>query len=182
MKMPKLTREQKRYWMVFQFLLRFLILSVPLYLLLWMNPSLLPLQRAVTDHSHILLTAIGLEVQSSDLVIMIGSCNAFVIYIGPDCTGWKSMIAFFALVFATMGVTMRKRALGLLVGLPLIYAGNVMRIVLVVLIERTWGRGAATFFHDFLWQAGLTALVIFLWLAWLKWDFLKKHIIALREK
>lgn len=182
MKFPKLTKGQQKQWEILQFLLRLLVLSIPLYLILWLNPSMLHIQRAVTDHSHMVLTAMGLEVESTDLIIMIGTYRPFVIYIGPDCTGWKSMVAYFALLLATMGVTMRKRALGLLAGIPLIYAGNIFRIVMVVVIEGTWGREAATFFHDFLWQVGLTALVIILWLAWLRWDFIKKHIIALREK
>ncbi|UCD03102.1 MAG: exosortase/archaeosortase family protein [Candidatus Aenigmatarchaeota archaeon] len=182
MNFPRLTRRQQKQWEVLQFLIRFLTLAVPLYLILWLNPSLLPVQEAVTDHSHILLKAMGLEVDKSNLMLMIGTCRPFVIYIGPDCTGWKSMVAYFALIFATLGASMRKRVLGLLIGIPLIYAGNLARIVTAIVIEQTLGREAVMFFHDFMWQVGLTALIIVLWLAWLKWDFIKKHIIALREK
>ncbi len=182
MKLPKLTKGQKRQWEILQFLLRLLVLAVPLYVILWLNPSFLPIQNTVADHSYAILTAMGLDVDRNDLVLTIGTSEPFAIYIGPDCTGWKSTVAYFALLFATLGASMRKRILGLLVGIPLIYAGNLSRIVVAVLIERTWGREAAMFFHDFLWQVGLIALVIILWLAWLRWDFIKKHIIALREK
>ena len=182
MKFPKLTRAQKRQWEVLQFLIRFLVLSIPLYLILWFNPSLIPLQESVTDHSQLILKAMGYEVDKSSLLLMIGTCRPFVVYIGPDCTGWKSMVAFFALIFATLGASMRKRILGLAVGIPLIYLGNLSRIVFAIMLEQSMGREVAMFFHDFLWQVGLTAWIIVLWLLWLKWDSVKKHIIRLKER
>ncbi len=182
MKLPKLGRKDRKLWNTVMFLARLLILSAPLYLVLWLNISLLPLQVIVASNSEVMMEALGIQTARDGLLLSCGVTSPFIFYIGPDCTGWKSMLCFFALVFATLGVTLKKRLLGLAIGIPLIYAGNLIRIVIVVLAERSYGPEAAVVIHDWLWQVGLITLVIALWFAWLKWENLKKHIIALRER
>ncbi len=177
---PKLSKRDEKLWDALHFLIRLLLFSIPLYLILWMNPSLLPLQEAVTAQSRSALGLLGVEVLRSDLVLMVGeSCDPFIMFIGPDCTGWKSMVLFFALLFATVGASMRKRIAGLLIGLPVIHFGNVARIVVVVLIQRALGTDAAVLCHDVLWQAGLGALVLGLWAIWLKWDAISTYAAPL---
>jgi len=167
---------------ILSFLLRLIVLSAPVYAVIWLGLSLVPLQGTVAANSVYMLNALGIPASVNGLLITCGITPPFMFYIGPDCTGWKSMLFFFALVFASAGASMRKRALGLAAGLPLIYIGNIARIVVVVLAERVYGLQAAMLLHDWLWQAGLAALVIALWLAWLEWVSVKKHIIALAKE
>lgn len=175
----KLTKGQRRLWQALQFLIRLAILAIPLYLVLLLNPSMAAWQAMVADHTEWLLRVSGLSVARDNLVLSVGAADPFEIFIGPDCTGWKSMFCYFALVFATLGVRMRKRLLGMLVGIPLIYLGNLARIVMVVFIERGYGYEAAMVVHDWLWQAGLIALVLGLWLGWLKYCYVKSRIMRL---
>lgn len=162
----KLTPQQKRLWHTLLFLIRFTILATPLYLILIFQISLLPLQVVVADHANFLLNFFGFKVVQEELIFTI---NSFTFYIGEDCTGWKSMLFYFALIFAVLGVSLRKRLIGLLFGLPLIYLGNLARIFLVVWVAQAWGHSVAMFIHDWLWQLGLIALVLILWIVWLKW-------------
>lgn len=171
------------------FLVRLTALSAPLYLIIILDVSLLPLQEAVAGQSMWLLEATGFEVERSGLILVCGAEDPFIFHIGEDCTGWKSMLFFAALVLATLGTTYRKRILGILIGIPLIYVANLARILAVVMIESSWGYDAALFVHDWLWQFGLLAAVLVLWLLWLRWEKvveaagrLKKHIIARRER
>jgi exosortase/archaeosortase family protein len=184
LKKKRLTPQQERMWRVMLFLVRLTLLSVPLYAVLWLNISLVPMQAVIAGQVAWLLGAAGFGVAVNGLFLTVGEAGAgsFTFFIGPDCTGWKSMIAFFALVFATLGIGMRKRLLGLAAGIPLIYLGNLARITVVVLIERGFGLDAAMVFHDLLWQAGLIALVLALWLAWLEWDALARMARRLRVK
>lgn len=175
MRIPKLNREQRKMWDTLMFLLRLIILSVPLYLVLWLNVSLLPIQYLVAGQSEWVLGVIGLHATRDNLILNVGTGSPFTFFIGPDCTGWKSMLAFVALVFATLGASMKKRLSGIIAGIPLIYLGNLLRIVVVVLIERGFGFEAAVIFHDWLWQAGLIFIVLFVWLVWLKWDSLPER-------
>ncbi len=182
MKLPKLKRNDRELWNALLFLMRFIVLSIPLYLVLWLDISLLPLQQAVSGSTLFMLRAAGFTAHSEGLVMYVGETDPFIFQTGPDCTAWKSILCFFALVFATPGVSMKKRLLGLLAGIPLIYLGNLARIFGVVLIEDAYGLETAMMLHDWLWQAGLISIVLIIWLIWLRWDFLKTHIIALREK
>ncbi len=198
-KLPRLTKEQNRLWRTLQFVLRFTALSIPMYLVIWLGIDLMPMQLLVADHASGAISALGFTVARDGLILIVGADNPFIFFIGPDCTGWKSMLCFIALVFASLGVSMRKRLLGVAVGIPLIYLGNIARIIVVVGIESAYGLLAAKVFHDWLWQAGLIALVLVLWLGWLRSDDIRsrtahmlkkgkgkrsrhKHIIKLKEK
>jgi len=182
MKIKRLTREQKKLWNTLQFVLRFTIFSIPLYLVLWLNLSMLPMQYMVADHATWTLSALSFAVTKDNLILSVGAEKPFLFYIGPDCIGWKSMLCFIALVFASLGVKMKKRILGIVFGIPAIYLGNLARIIIVVLIERSYGLEAALVFHDWLWQAGLMALVLSAWLIWLKWEDIQSFLVSFWEQ
>jgi exosortase/archaeosortase family protein len=178
LKIRKFTKEQKRLWNTLQFIIRFTLLSIPLYLILWLNLSMAPIQQTVAGHAAWAIRALGLTVTMNNLVLTVGPGEPFTFFIGPDCIGWKSVLAFIALVLATLGASMKKRILGIAIGVPLIYLGNLARIIIVVLVERSYGLEAARVFHDWLWQAGLIALVLLLWLAWLGWERLHPRAVS----
>jgi len=178
----KLTRPQKKMLASLIFLIKFTALALPLYLIIWLNVSLLPMQVLVSDHVSFLLGLLGYDVVRDGLIITAGSENPFIFYIGEDCTGWKSMLCFLALVLATPHVRLRKRLAGLAAGLPVIYLGNLSRIVAVVFIQRSYGDAAARLFHDWLWQAGLISIVLLAWIAWLKWDGVRERVSGFLKK
>lgn len=182
MKIPRLTKKQKMMWKTTQFLIRLTLFSTPLYVILWLNPSMTPVQNVVADHAAWLLNLLGFEVMRDNLILGVGTENPFLFYIGPDCIGWKSMLCFIALIFATLDARMKKRIMGIVIGIPIIYLGNLFRIMIVVLIERNFGLEAAMVFHDWLWQAGLITLVIMLWLIWLKFDYVKSSAFSFLKK
>lgn len=167
MKKPRMDRNQLRMFNTMMFLLRLIALSTPIYIIIAFNTGLDPLQDTITSQVHYLLNSMGYPTEASGQILTIGTDTPFLVYIGPDCTGWKSFIAYFALVFATLGVSMRKRLFGLVFGTPIIYIGNIVRILLVICIQKSYGLEVALLFHDLLWQAGLIALVLALWLVWL---------------
>ncbi len=184
--MPKLTKEQERLWRTLQFIIRFTIFSIPLYLVIWLNVGMMPLQSLVADNTFFMIDAFGYDVSRDGLLMSVGEDQPFRFLIGEDCTGWKSMLAFAALVIATLGVTLKKRAIGIAIGIPLIYLGNMARIIIVVMAESAYGYDAAIFIHDWLWQAGLIALVLVLWLGWLRHgsllSWMRAALVFLRER
>jgi exosortase/archaeosortase family protein len=161
-----LTRSQKKYWGLLLFLARLLMLSIPLYIVLSLPGLLLPLQSLVAHNSAHLLS-LSLPAASQGTLITIQSPNGFQFLISGDCTGWKSMLFLFALIFAVPAVPLTRRLLGLLVGIPMIYLGNLLRILAIVLIQQSWGTPAAEIFHAWFWGPGLIALVLLVWGAWL---------------
>jgi exosortase/archaeosortase family protein len=174
-----LTPGQKRMLRMLVFLVRLAALSLPLYLVIWLGLDLYPLQLAVASQSAWLLQATGHQVVRDGALLTVN--GGFVVSIVPDCTGWKSMLFLSALIFAVPGIAMRKRLAGLL-GLPLVWLGNLTRVLAGVAAQGAWGTDAALAIHDWLFQAGLVAMVLGVWTAWLMWAEGRISIPAIRRK
>ncbi|RLI95893.1 MAG: hypothetical protein DRO99_05250 [Candidatus Aenigmatarchaeota archaeon] len=154
-----------------EFLVRLLILALPLYLILGLGISLLPMQIATGNQSRWVLDNMGFRTQQDGAFIAVEDNvkPPFYFYLNDDCTGWKSMLFLFALIFAVPGVMMSRRLWGLAAGIPVIWAGNIARVVAVVVSERVYGLETAMLIHDYLWQIGLIVLVLTIWTIWLSW-------------
>ncbi|MBI4176344.1 MAG: exosortase/archaeosortase family protein [Candidatus Aenigmarchaeota archaeon] len=163
----RLDEKQARLLNTLYFLVRLLALSAPLYFIISYG-DLYPLQAITASNSALILHGLGYQVaQDGPVVAVSDGLSSFRFFISEDSTAWKSMLFLFALIFAVPKVRIKKRLLGILWGLPLVWIGNLGRVVGIVLVERSYGIGAALFWHDFLWRAGLVALVLGLWLVWL---------------
>jgi exosortase/archaeosortase family protein len=73
------------------------------------------------------------------------------------------------LIIAVPCVEWKKRLAGILIGIPILWIGNIARIFLIVLIGINYGFEAAELVHTYLWQLGLISLVLLIWLIWLYW-------------
>lgn len=162
----KLSKGQKKLFETFIFLIKLIVLSIPLYVLLFFSEVLMPLQNLVAYNVHFILKSVWAEVVMDGVLIKSGW---FTFFISEDCTGWKSMLFLFALIFAVPRVQVKKRLMGLAAGIPAIYAGNLFRIVLVVFIWQAFGYETAMIMHDYFWQIGLVSLVLVVWILWLVW-------------
>jgi exosortase/archaeosortase family protein len=166
----KFNPAQKRMWNVIVFLARLLVLTVPLYLIMSFSSLLFPIQLLVASQVGWILQAMGYTVVQYSALITVSdplSGWIFKFWIDADCTAWKSMLLAFALIFAVPRVKMKKRLYGLVLALPVIWIGNLVRITWSVLIEQSYGLETAIFVHDVLWQLGLTVIVLVVWLIWL---------------
>ena len=167
-----LDRNQRRMLGILIFLVRLFLLSIPLYLIIALGTNMLPLQTIVAEQSAYVLGVSGYRTSIEGTVVSSdapGSGYTFMFMIDPDCTGWKSMLFLFALILAVPGIMWNRRAVGLAIGLPLLWAVNVIRIVLIVMTETAYNVSTALFVHDVIWQTGLIAVVLGYWAAWLKW-------------
>lgn len=168
----KMNKGQKRLLESLEFLIRLLILAIPLYIIIWLGVSLIPIQAVVASQSGWVLEGMGFQVkQDQNFVTSLspGDPHPFQFMINDDCTGWKSMLFLFALVFAVPAVTTSKRLWALVFGIPIIWVANIGRVVGVVLAEEAYGVNTALMIHDYLWQLGLIIVVLGIWFVWIKW-------------
>jgi len=172
----RLTRDQQRFWDTFVFLVKVIILSIPLYLIIIFSINLAPLQQLDGSVSSAILRVMGYAVQQDGTYITVGAQKPFSFYLTEDCTAWKSVLFLFALVFAVTAVSLRKRLVGLGLGIPILWLGNQARILGVVLTERATNVQFAMFTHDYFWRVFLVFLVLGLWLAWMKPPSLNRKI------
>ncbi len=102
------------------------------------------------------------EVRLDGKMVWFGN---FVVRIIDECTGIYEMLIFSAAVLA-FPTSWAKRGIGLLLGCPLIYLFNVVRIGGLILVGRYWSE-AFDFMHLYFWQATMIAMITSVWLLWI---------------
>lgn len=175
----KLNKRNKKLLFLFFFLLGFLILAFPLYLIEFMHIDLFGFEMLVTQQVSLLLKASGIEhminvvLYKTYTIPAIQIPNIPVIAIDIACTGIRSMFAFIALVFALPLVDKKKRFKALIWGLPTIYIVNILRIYTTILVGLSISTKALDIVHTILWREGLVLLIIVMWIYWIKHEKIK---------
>lgn len=93
---------------------------------------------------------------------------SFSFFIIPECGAIEVMAIFFAAVIA-FPTLWRRRLIGLLVGLPIMYLVNILRLTCLAVIgaldsSREW----FDFSHHYAWQAIYIVFVVAVWLCWVE--------------
>ena len=143
------------------FLTKLLVLSVPLYLVLWLGIDMGFLQEITASSVVSGLEILGISCERAGFEI---NSNGFLFHISKDCTGWKGMMFLFSLILATKS-SWRKKLIGLGTTLPAFFSFNMLRIIFMVWIGVNY-QGMFELLHDFVWQFSMVAVVVFLWLIW----------------
>jgi exosortase/archaeosortase family protein len=162
----KLNRQQRKLFDTLIFLAKLLIFALPLYVIMSLPGLLFPLQEIVSQNVMAMLNFLGYGAVRDGFLLR---ADEIIFFVSEDCTGWKSMLFLVALMFAVPKVAMRKRLAGAAIGVPLVYLGNLSRILLVISAWKAYGLETALAIHDYFWQAGLISLVLAIWILWLVW-------------
>lgn len=137
--------------------------AIPLYTIIILNLEFQPLKAATTDISFVLVKAIGVPATISGNLITIPVENgSWAGYIDWDCTGWKSMLLFFALVFAT-DMTL-KRKIKCMIFMPVIYMVNILRITFMFWYVSAHGIENYPLIHATIWSWGMLLAVLGFWI------------------
>jgi len=102
------------------------------------------------------------EVRLDDKLVFFG---AFAVKIIDECTGIYEMLIFAAAVLA-FPTSWRKKGIGIVLGCPLIYLFNVLRIGVLIIVGRFWP-SAFDFMHLYFWQATMIVMITSVWLLWI---------------
>jgi archaeosortase B (VPXXXP-CTERM-specific) len=93
------------------------------------------------------------------------SINGFGLEIIDECTAVFSAIVYCSCVLA-YPTTLKNKGLGILCGVPSLYAINILRLVVLVLVG-IFHPNMFEFVHVYLWQASFIIFVVVLFLLWL---------------
>jgi exosortase/archaeosortase family protein len=176
-----MTPQQEKLWETFLFLIKVLVLSIPLYMIIIFSMSLYPLQALDASVSSGILRVLGYQVLQEGAYLTVGTGNPFSFFLTEDCTAWKSFLFLFALIFAVPKVPLRGRLSGLGLGIPVLWLGNQARIVGVVLTEQATNVQFAMLTHDYFWRIFLVFLVLGVWLAWMRYPHLRHASLKRRS-
>ena len=103
---------------------------------------------------------------STEVVGKTVSFNGFNVIVIAECAGLLEFMMFAAAVIA-YPARWGSRLIGLLIGIPILFGFNVLRIMSLLVI----GKYEPTLFHFahiYLWQGTLVLLIGGLWLAWVR--------------
>jgi archaeosortase B (VPXXXP-CTERM-specific) len=107
---------------------------------------------------------------SSEVVLKNGttiSFGPFPVMIIEECSGiYEALLLGSALL--AFPTTWYKTALGFAIGFPLIYAMNIARISVLLVIGRYFPH-SFDFLHLYFWQGTMIAMVASTWLIWVLW-------------
>lgn len=168
--------QKEKSLIVLQFLLVFNLFAIPMYLIMYTNFQIESFKSLNAFLSSKILNLLGLNSVVYSNVISIDS---YKFHISWDSTAWKSLYALFCLVIATP-IAMKKKIWIIVLGLPIIFLANLLRIASTIYISLTSNMLSFSFLHLLLWREGMILLVISIWGIWLwkeKNNISKKQII-----
>lgn len=84
-----------------------------------------------------------------------------------ECTGAYEMIIFAAAVLA-FPANWRKKIWGILFGLPLLFAINIVRMDILALVQAHGSPSLFDFMHVYFWQATLILMILGVFILWIK--------------
>ena len=114
--------------------------------------------------SKAIMHFLGVEVRGVGPFLL---SSEFATTVGFGCGGLQ-VLAFLIAAMVAFPASLTKRALGIVLGAALIFALNVVRIVVLNIVGRT-SPEAFEYLHVNLFPAILVVLVGVFWLQWLRW-------------
>ena len=139
-----------------RFFLVLALMAVPFYLILKLEPYFWDLQVFTASNVYILLLVLGFQpVQQGYFIFLMGTG----LEVAAACVGWRSVLAFMALLVATPG---KKNYLRGLAYVPFIYGFNIFRLATSLLTD-IFAQNLFEIIHGFLWTYAMTFLVLGLW-------------------
>lgn len=90
-----------------------------------------------------------------------------------ECTALSAFIVFASFVLAYPSRLMSK-SLGVLIGVPTLFAANILRLFILAWATK-WSPKYAPLVHDYVWQVAFLLLLVLMWLVWIE-------LVVKREK
>ena len=129
-----------------------------------------PLRVLVTVISVGICKCIGLDV-IRDGTQIFDAQHTFAYDVAPACSGIRSLTALLALTTVLGFMTYRsgwKRAAMMFASIPLAVAGNVLRLMFIIVTAETFGQEAGNYVHESEWLSLLPYLPVFAAWIWLQ--------------
>lgn len=158
------------------FLATFLVAAVVLYFVL--SPFETNLQKIEANQTQSILNAVGVDTTPAGNPIQFWM-NGKLIEISALCSGLLEMILLASAILATPTATPRKKILGIIIGVAILYMFNLFRIAVTLLQLEHASFSFAELTHDVLFRLILIVGFAALYGAWLNFD---KVRIVLRQR
>lgn len=153
-----LNEKQQKMLEANVFLVKMLLIGAVFHAVLWIYPDTSWLQARYAELITGIMNQLGYGFRAESVYILPGY------EITQDCLGWKSIMAYTALVISS-ATEIRKNVRYILAGILVILFANVVRIITTIHLSEI-GLISFEVIHGFLWKWSLTALVLVAWIYW----------------
>lgn len=166
-------KELYRLWKKLSPVVRFIILFLVMLLMVGIVTSqllsrfhekILWLMSFTASVAGGVLSLFSSQVSYHDTTIVF---KGFRVEIIDECTGLFEIFIYMAAVLA-YSTSIKKKLLGLAVGIPTIYLFNIARIIFL-LVAGAYSQRLFNFMHLYFWQGTLIIMISSIWAAWLYW-------------
>jgi len=140
------------------FLGKMLAIGAIFHLILWIYPDTSGIQAKYAEFITVLMNTLGYNFRAESVYVLPGY------EITQDCLGWKSIMAYTALVISS-AENVRKNIKYILAGIGVIMTANVVRIITTIHLSEL-GLISFEVIHGFLWKWSLTGIVLISWIYW----------------
>ena len=110
-----------------------------------------------------ILNLFGMNAHTSGPLLNL---NKFSISVVAECTGLFEMFIFLAAILA-FPANYKKKLLGLLFGIPVLYIFNILRMIGITVLGN-WNPKTFKFFHLYFWQVAGILIIGGMWLFWIE--------------
>lgn len=151
-----------RFCLIFVGLLIALATIFP-YLTDKFNPQVYWLNAATAEVTGFFLKPFGMGTRVSGTIISLPNFSVEVV---GECTGLYEMLIFLAAMIA-YPAGWKKKLMGAALGIPFLYAVNIVRMVLIMVVGN-WSPKTFDFMHMYFWQVAMILIIVSAWVLWIE--------------
>ncbi len=153
------------------------VLGVGLILYFLFSPLEYSLQTIETRHVRSLLSSVGVQTQNGFTPIQFW-VNDRLIEISALCSGLVEFALLAGAILATNTASWKKRIIGIVVGVFLLYVFNLLRITITILQIAHTNMAFAEFTHDVLFRIVLILGFAFVYAGWLHFSRVRNWLFT----
>ena len=161
--MDKRPQKKKIVKEIFWFLLKFNLLLIPFYAVIYFDVDFHFFQELFANFIGSVLR-IGYSVDVSGFFIYV---EGLAIDISRDCLGWKSAYSLVALVLASPG-KLKDKFRFLVLWIPIFLVANVFRVLITIVVGLEFGVNYLELLHNIVWQEVIVIGIVGVWYLWLR--------------
>ena len=158
----KAKKEIVKFYLIFPLFFLIIFFLFP-FISPYFSPQINKLSCWTAGIIGFILDLFGMHPNISGPVVAL---NNFSITVVGECTGLIEMLIFLAAVMV-YPARYKKKIEGLLLGIPLLYIFNIIRMLFIMIISN-WNPKTFDFMHVYFWQVAGILIIGGMWLFWIE--------------
>lgn len=134
---------------------------------IWYYPGYYPFPQLTSQAVGFVLRFVGVDAVALGSQMVLNFDNVTrTVAVSADCSGFLIMMVFLLTIFISPGFGRRQKLTAFIV-VPIILAGNIMRIFIAIMLGRAYGIDAMLVFHNTVGNVMIFILATLCYFIWL---------------